>query len=232
MRTWNMGNLAIAALLSLVVATVATAQQNELAWTMERAVKQLDRQGSDFETVLAEVDVDWTGTDGAPEQIKSGRIYINSRGEFRLNAQTPTKRTILLSARTVYNYNPKTNLVEEYSLSKHKDRLEVFIAIGFSTTGKDLNRDFLVTFVGEETIGDRRTLGLELTPKKDSMRAVVSRIQIWVDESSWLPARQVITQSAGGQTLTVNYRGTARNLDLKNDLFEAKWPKGTEKKRM
>jgi glutathione S-transferase len=67
--------------------------------------------------------------------------------------------------------------VKEYRLSKHKDRLEAFIPLGFSTTGKDFNKDFLVTFIGEETIGDRRTLGLELTPKKDSTRAIVSKIR-------------------------------------------------------
>ena len=52
-------HVAMGMLLVLAVAMVASAQQNELAWTMERAVKQLDRQGSDFDTVLAEVAVAW-----------------------------------------------------------------------------------------------------------------------------------------------------------------------------
>lgn len=109
--------LRTALLLVGIAASVAvSAQQNELAWTMERAVKQLDRQGSDLETVLADVDL--------------------------------------------------------------------------------------------------------------------SGIQIWIDEALWLPARQVISQAAGGQTLTVTYRGTARNLDLNRDLFNDKWPRGSKKERM
>jgi outer membrane lipoprotein-sorting protein len=215
-----------------LTAVTASAQQNELAWTMERAIKQLDRQGSDFESVLADVDVDWSGGESEPARIKGGRIYINDKGEFRLNADSPVQRTILLDGSTVHHYDPLAKLVKQYSLSKHKDRLEAFVPLGFSTTGKDLDDDFLVTFIGEDNIGDRRTLGLELTPKKDKVRAVVSRIQIWVDESSWLPARQVITQSSGGQVLTVTYSGTARNLDLNRDLFNDNWPKGTEKERM
>jgi len=222
----------ICVVLALAAATVASAQENELAWTMERAIKQLDRQGSDFESVLAEVDVDWSGGASEAAQIKGGRIYINGKGEFRLNADSPAQRTVLLDGNTVHHYDPQAKLVKEYSLSKHKDRLEVFVPLGFSTTGKKLDDDFLVTFIGEDTIGDRRTLGLELTPKNDKMRAVVSRIQIWVDESSWLPARQVITQSSGGQVLTVTYSGTARNLELNRDLFDDNWPKGTEKERM
>ena len=223
---------AMGMLLVLSVAMIASAQQNELAWTMERAVKQLDRQGSDFDTVLAEVVVDWSGPEADALKVESGRIYINGRGQFRLNGESPAKRTILLDGKTLYHYDPQANVAKQYSLSKHKERLEVFIPLGFSTTGKDLDRDFLVTFVGEETIGDRRTLGLELTPKKDNIRAIVSKIQIWVDESSWLPARQIITQTATGNTLTVNYHGMARNLDLNRQLFDDNWPKGTEKERM
>ena len=223
---------AIFLLATLAAAMVASAQQNELGWTMERAIKQLDQQGSDFESVLAEVDVNITGGQDDSTQTESGRIYVNARGEFRLNVDTPEKRTILLDRGTVHHYDPQANVVKQYSLSKHKDRLEVFIPMGFSTTGKDLDRDFLVTFIGEDNIGDRRVLGLELTPKNDRMRAVVSRIQIWVDESSWLPARQVISQAGGGQVLTVTYSGTARNLDLNPDLFDDDWPRGTDKERM
>ena len=223
---------AIFLLLTLAATTVASAQQNELGWTMERAIKQLDRQGSDFESVLAEVEVNSSEAETDPLQIESGRIYLNARGEFRLNANTPVKGTILLDRSTVYHYDPQAQIVKEYSLSKHKDRLEAFIPLGFSTTGKDLDEDFLVTFIGEDTIGDRRTLGLELTPKSDKMRAVVSRIQIWVDESSWLPARQVISRAGGGQELTITYSGTARNLALNPDLFDDDWPRGTKKERM
>ena len=39
---------------ALLLATSGFAQQNELNWTMERAIKQLDHQGEDFESMLAE----------------------------------------------------------------------------------------------------------------------------------------------------------------------------------
>lgn len=228
----NIWQRIIAIALALPMAVSVSAQQNELNWTMERAVKQLDRQGSDLESVLSDVEIEWTGSDEAVASIKTGRIYFNDRGDFRLNVASPSKMTILLERSTVHHYKPDANVVEEYSLSKHKDRLEPFIVLGFTTTGRDLDKDYLVTFIGEDSIGERRILGLELTPKKDNVRAVVSKIEIWVDESSWLPARQIITHTSGGEVLTVTYRGTARNLDLNRELFSDKWPKGTDKKRM
>ena len=223
---------AAAAVLYALTGMPVQAQQNELGWTMDSAVKQLDRQGSDMETVLAEVVIDNSGGDDSLGPVKSGRIYINSKGEWRLKSGDPADLIVLMEGRTVHYYNPTLARVDEYSLSKHPGRLEPFIPLGFSTTGKDLDRDYLVTFIGEEVnAGKRRLLGLELTPKSDDLRAVMARMQIWVDEASWLPARQVITYGNGQQTLTITYSGLARNLNLNPDLFRADWPRGTQKVR-
>jgi outer membrane lipoprotein-sorting protein len=226
----NSAKSAVVLAAALMLSSQATAQQNnELGWTMDRAIRQLDRQGSDLESVLSEVDVEWAGIAEDPDRIRSGRIYINARGEFRISVDQPKTRVILMKGNTVYHYDKEAARVDEYSLSRHKNRLEPYVPIGFTTTGKELEKDFLITFIGEEVIGDRRTLGLELTPESNRMREVVAKIQIWFDEASWLPARQVIMQAGGGATMTVDYRGTARNLTLNPDLFDDDWPRGTDR---
>ena len=217
---------------ALTLATAAQAQVNELGWTMDSALKQLDRQGSDMASVLAEVAIEYDGADTGFGPIRSGRIYVNDRGDLRLQSADPAEVTLLLEDRTVHYYNGTQARVDQYSLSKHKTRLEPFLPLGFSMTGRDLERDYLVTFLGEDTIGDRRVLGLELTPQDDDLRAIMSKMQIWVDEASWLPAKQVISYGTGQQTLTVTYSGTARNLSLNPELFRDDWPRGTQKIKM
>lgn len=216
--------------LATLVAATVWAQTNELNWTMERAIKQLDHQGDDFESLLAEADVEWKAGDGTVSKMQ-GRIFMNRKGEFRVNENSPKKGTVMLRGRSFYTYEDGAPIVKEYQLSKHKGRLEPYVRLGFSPTGKDLTKDFLVSFIGEQEISGRRALGLELTPKKDSLREAVSKIELWVDEASWLPARQVISQAGGGQTMTVTYTGTAKNLDLNPDLFKEDWPKGVKKER-
>lgn len=218
-------------LLSSLIATTGSAQENELGWTMESALRQIDRQGSDVETVLAEVEISWSGDAAGLDKIKTGRIYFNDDGDFRIAGQTPNKGVLLLEGRTLHKYDPAKSQVEEINVSRDKGRLEPFLNLGVSVTGRDLEDDYLVTFVGEQTIGDRRAIGLELTPKKDAMRAIVSKVEIWFDQASWLPIRQTISHTSGTQTVTVNYSGTARNLSLNPDLFRADWPRGTEKVR-
>ena len=135
---------------------------------------------------------------------------------------------MLVTKSEVQDYDPVRALVDRYSLSKHKTRLEPYARLGFTTTGKDLRDDYLVTLLGEDFVNGRRIVGLELTPKKERAREVVARLQLWIDQASWMPVKQVIVHVASGDTLTISYYGMARNLKLNPDLFKAKWPKGTQ----
>lgn len=218
-------------LLLLSSMSLVQAQDNELGWTMDSAIKQLDRQGDDLKTVLAQVKIEWSGSEKNLNRIKHGRIYINKDGDFRIAGEAPDKRVLLLEGRKLHTYDPALSQVTEINLRRDKKRLERFIPVGFTVTGRDLKDDYLVTFLGEGEIGDRRTLKLELTPKRDEIRAVVSKIEIWFDQASWLPVRQRISQTASAETITLNYTRTARNLNLNPDLFRDRWPKGTEKIR-
>ena len=213
----------------LCAPNVATTATNELGWTLDYALAQIDRQAQDFKTALADVEAQWqaAGAD-KPHRTATGRMYINKEGVLRFNVSTPDKHTLLVTKSEVQDYNPVRALVDRYSLSKHKGRLEPYARLGFTTTGKDLRDDYLVTLLGEDYMNGRRIVGLELTPKKERAREVVARLQLWIDQASWMPVKQVIVHVASGETLTVTYVGMARNLKLNPELFKAKWPKGTQ----
>jgi outer membrane lipoprotein-sorting protein len=68
-----------------------------------------------------------------------------------------------------------------------------------------------------------------LTPKSDKVRAAVSRIEIWIEQGSWLPIQQKIFHGDSSQSLTIHYVQTSRNVPVDNALFKPKWPKGTKK---
>ena len=224
----NINRLIVGAAI-LCVAQVATTATNELGWTLDSALAQIDRQAKDFSTALADVEVHWqsAGAD-QPHRTATGRLYVNKEGVLRFNVESPEQRTVLVTRSEVQDYDPVRALVDRYSLSKHKARLEPYARLGFTTTGKDLRDDYLVTLLGEDYLNGRRLVGLELTPKKERARETVARLQLWIDQASWMPVKQVIVHVASGETLTVTYYGMARNLKLNPDLFRAKWPKGTQ----
>jgi len=155
----------------LCVAQTATTATNELGWTLDSALAQIDRQAQDFNTALADVEAQWqaAGAD-QPHRTASGRLYVNKEGVLRFKVESPEQRTVLVTKSEVQDYDPVRALVDRYSLSKHKTRLEPYARLGFTTTGKDLRDDYLVTLLGEDFVSGRRIVGLELTPKKERAR--------------------------------------------------------------
>jgi outer membrane lipoprotein-sorting protein len=202
---------------------------NELGWTLDSALKQLGRQGDDFETLLADVTAQTRNSGGDMVREAAGRLYMNKKGEIRIRSVEAPGREILVTRSEVQEYDPAAAQVDRYSLSRHKNRLEPYIRLGFITTGKDLKDNFLVTMIGEDRIRGERVLGLELTPKKDSVRQIVSKVNLWINQASWMPMRQVIEHVSENESLTVDYQGAARNLQLNPELFKSKWPRGTKR---
>lgn len=222
-------SLILAGLLAGLLAGRASAAENELGWTLDSALKQIDRQSKDFDTLLAEVTATAKGADGSVSREFNGRMYMNRNGDIRIQEAGESGREMLVTQSEVQEYTPAQQQVDRYSLSKHKNRMEPYARLGFADTGKDLKDDYLVTMLGEDNIRGERTLMLELTPKKDATRQVVSKVTLWINESSWMPMRQVIEEVANKETLTIEYQGSARNLNLNPDFFKAKWPRGTKR---
>jgi outer membrane lipoprotein-sorting protein len=101
--------------------------------------------------------------------------------------------------------------------------------LGFGTDSKEMQKGYLVTLLKEDKIDDRKTIELELTPKVDEVRAQISKIQIWLDESSWLPVQQEFFEAGSGDYSIVRYSKVVRNPGLPDSQFKPHWPKGTER---
>jgi outer membrane lipoprotein-sorting protein len=219
-------------LLGLLLPGVLHAEGPAIKWELKDALKQVDRQADDFETALARVEIVRRKLSGEEVSRERGTVLISRDGRIRVDTDAPNQRTYLLLKKDLYIHYPDRSQVEKYSLSKHKGRLEPFIRLGFTTTGRDLEDDFLLTSLGEQDIGDSRTLGLDLTPEASRTREVVSGVQLWINQASWMPTRQVISATGAAETMEITYTHTARNLNLNPDLFKTKWPRGTKTKKM
>lgn len=214
----------------LVVISATGADMPSIDWDLDDAIRQIDGQADDFESAMARVDFSRTASDGSTMISHSGNGFINERGDMRYS-QDGGQRILLVDGNKVMDYDASTSTVHEYSLSKHKNRLEPFYRLGFSVAGRDMQDRYLITIIGEEELGDTRTLVLELTPERDAERAVVGKIKLWIDQASWMPRRQEFSSTGDGVTTTLDYTDMARNLRLNPDLFDDDWPKGTEKER-
>jgi outer membrane lipoprotein-sorting protein len=209
-----------------VCARSLPAQQNHSRWSKAELLRQLDAAAKSFRSLSAEVERTKVTVVVNDKSTESGSILV--RGDKMLLEMTaPDARTVLRNGDNLYVYNPGLKRVEEYNLARHRALADQFLRLGFGTSGKELERGYLVTVIGEEPLADARTVELELTPRSDEARSQFSKIQIWFDESSWVPLQQELFETGSGDYTIIKYARIVRNASIPESRFKPHWPKGT-----
>src|SRR5580693_2650678 len=169
---------------------VGGAAQTTAKWTTEGALEMMDRSAKDFRSLTADIEnIKYTAV-VKDTSTETGQIWVRHDQKMRIKITKPEPRTMLRTGNSLYLYNPKLNRVEEYDLGKNGAMVDQYARLGFGTKSEDLRKSYDVTFTGEEELDHRKTVLMELTPKSDQMRAQITKIQMWIDEASWLPIQQ------------------------------------------
>jgi outer membrane lipoprotein-sorting protein len=206
----------------------AGAAQNHSALTLEGVLHHLDSAAKNFHSLSADVERTKVTVVVNDRSVETGDIVV--RGDKMLmEMKAPNPRTILRTGDNLYVYNPGLKRVEEYNLALHRSLVDQYLLLGFGTSGKELEKAYLATLLGEPLMDEKKTALIELTPKSTEARNQFSKIQIWFDESSWLPVQQQFFETGSGDYFIVRYSRVVRNPDLGDAHFKPHWPKGTQK---
>ncbi len=224
----------ISALAVLLTALLAAAgslgrAQSGKNWTLEEILKQLDRMAGDFHSLTADLEHTKVTVVVNDKSTETGQISVRRDEKMRIEITKPDPRTILRNGDSLYVYNPKIKRVEEYNLGKHKALVDQYVLLGFGTKGEDLKKHYLVTPRGEETMDNRKVLLLELTPKSEEVRNQISKIEVWIDQSAWVPVQQKFYETGSGDYFIFHYSNIVRNTKIAEGTFKAEWPKGVTK---
>jgi len=223
--------VAVCTMVCVVRSTVSSASaQNKPVWTVQNVLRQLDAQARDFHSLSADVERTKVTVVVNDRSTESGTILV--RGDkMLLDLKTPDARTVLRTGDNLYVYTPGLKRVEEYNLGKNRALVDQFLLLGFGTGGKELEKGYLIAVLKEERVDDRKTVELELTPKSQGVRNEIAKIEIWLDESSWIPVQQQFYEAGSGDYSIVHYSKVVRNPAISDSEFKPRWPKGTEKVR-
>ena len=106
-------------------------------WTLDQALKQIDRATKGVKGIGGEVTI----TDkraGEDSTDKSGKVAIMDDGQIRVDITGDDEMTIICNRTEMYLYEPKRSLVHEYKLSKHPDKLAQYALLGFTPRGSGI----------------------------------------------------------------------------------------------
>jgi outer membrane lipoprotein-sorting protein len=196
--------------------------------SLETVFRELDARAKDFHSVSADIERTKVTVVVNDKSTESGSIKV--RGDkMLLDLTAPDPRTILRAGDSLFVYTPGLKRVEEYNLGKNRALLDQFLLLGFGTDSQEMRKSYLVTYMKEDKIDDHKVIELELTPKMEAVRSQISKIQIWLDEATWLPAQQEFFEAGSGDYSIVKYSKIVRNPELPDSQFKPHWPKGTER---
>jgi outer membrane lipoprotein-sorting protein len=204
--------------------------QSSQKWTVDSVLSMLDAGARDFRTLTANIEhIKYTDVVKDTSR-ETGQMWLQRKDEkMRIEFSKPDPRTILRSGDTLFIYTPKINRVEEYNLGKNRAMVDQYVLLGFGTRSESLKKGYQVAFSGEQDLDGKKTLVLELTPKSDEIRAQITRVLVWIDESSWLAVQQKFFEAGSGDYLIFHYTDLKKNLRIDDSRFKADWPKNATK---
>jgi outer membrane lipoprotein-sorting protein len=221
----NLCFLAVLVSGAIVSAVPSATAQTEKKWTLDGAFAMMDRAAKDFRSLSADLEnVKYTAV-GKDTATESGKIYFRHDQKMRIDIAKPEPRTILRTGDSLFLYNPKLNRVEEYDLGKNRAMVDQYIRLGFGTKSEDLKKSYDVALSSEEELDGKKTLVLDLAPRSDSVRAQITKIQMWIDTSSWLPIQQKFYETGSGDYILFHYTNLMKNLKIADSRFKQDWPK-------
>ncbi len=163
----------------------------------------------------------------------SGKMYFrNSKSpDVLINFEKPAPKIILFKDDKAEIYEPRINQIQEYDLRKHSSLIQQLFLLGFGTDSREMQKVYDVKYLREEQLGGDTTAVLELTPRKASLAAQLSKIQLWISEESWLPIQQKFFE-AGGDYSIARYTSVVVNRRLPSSTFAIPAAKGAKRVRM
>ncbi len=189
----------------------------------------MDKSAQDFHTLTADLEhIKYTAV-VKDTSTETGHIFVRRDEKMRIEIEKPDLRTILRTGDSLFIYNPKINRVEEYDLGKNRSLVDQYVRLGFGTKGEDIKKSFLVAVLGEEELDHKKTIMLELTPKSDQVRNQITKIQMWIDEASWLPIQQKFFEAGSGDYVLSHYTNVMKNLKINDAKFKQDWPKSVSR---
>ncbi len=191
----------------------------------------MDKSASDFRSLTADIEYTKYTAVVKDTSTETGQIFVRRDQKMRIEITKPDPRTILRTGDSLFLYTPKIKRVEEYDLGKNRAMLDQYVLLGFGSKSQNILKSYDVVLTGEEDLDHRKTFLLELTPKSEEIRRQITKIQMWIDPSSWLPLQQKFFEAGAGDYFLSRYSNMMKNLKISDSKFKQDWPKDATRVR-
>jgi outer membrane lipoprotein-sorting protein len=197
--------------------------------TAQSVLSMMDRSAQDFHTLTADLQhIKYTSV-VQDTSTETGKIWVRRDQKMRIEISQPDPQTILRLGDTLFLYRPKINQVEEFDLGKNRSVVDQYVLLGFGSKSENIVKSYDVALNGDESLDQHQTFVLELTPKSEEVRKQITKIQMWIDQASWLPLQQKFFEPGSGDYFLFHYTNLMKNLKISESRFKQDWPKNVNR---
>lgn len=212
--------LVLFALLALLFLPFRIAQAEDKASVLEK----LDAAARNFHTTTADFEFDSIQTDPVPDtDVMTGITYYERKGSHflwgahvtRHNGRPAIKIYVYSGGVLRVSDTGKESDAKAYSQAA---KYESYFALGFGASGKELEEQWTITYLGKEKIGDIETDKLELIAKDPQVRKTIPKVTVWMDTARAVSLKLVFDEGEG-QSRVCTYSNIKVNQPLPKTAF-------------
>jgi outer membrane lipoprotein-sorting protein len=237
LRKFRVSQNKMVKLVLLVLCTLACTSQ-VFGESLESILARMDQSAPRFQGATAKlVLVNYTAILG-DTTTERGTLQMQRqkssdvRAIIDFSALPENARVVSFQGKSLKIYYPNTKEVQEYAVGKNADVLNQFLLLGFGSSGKDLQANYVISEKGTEAIGGRSTTKLQLIPKDAELKSKLSEVELWIPTDATYPLQQKFSESkASGNYRQVTYTDVQINPAEMKKPLEFKIPANTSKKK-
>ena len=193
---------------------------------LESVLSKMDQASAGFKSAQASFQWDQYQKMFKETDVQKGTVYFrrNNKGtDAAFDITSPAPKSILFTSKDgkLRIYEPVIDQVTQRDVTKNKSDVEAIMSLGFGGRGHDLPKSYQVKMTGWETVDNVKTAKLELIPKDDKFRNVVSQILLWIDPERDISLQQQFFEPSGDYRLA-HYAGIKLNEKIADEAFKLK----------
>ncbi|MEO8052237.1 MAG: outer-membrane lipoprotein carrier protein LolA [Acidobacteriota bacterium] len=198
---------------------------------LPEVLAHMDRAAADFRSLSAHMKrVQFTAvlseSSEMEGELRLRRTKAGTQGIVEF--QQPEQRTVFINGKQVQIYYPKANSVEIYDASKYSSNMDQILLLGFGTSAAELKKSYDIKDGGAQKIAGVDATRIELTPRAEEMKKLITKIELWIPDGQSNPIRAKFSEPSKNYEL-VDYSDIKVNPPLPDSAFAWKLPGNVKK---
>ncbi|HVJ07156.1 MAG TPA: hypothetical protein VM554_02125 [Acidisarcina sp.] len=232
MKNARVRSFVMVALAALAIAPVAGLAQN--GGELNGVLRQMDTAAKAFKSAQADFEWDQYQVVVQDKDVQKGSVAFQRQGsEMVMGSRIrefngkPQLKQLLYRNGSLEFYEPAIKQMTIFSAGANRSQYESFLTLGFGGSGTDLEKNWIVSYKGNEVIDGVKTAKLDLVPRQANVKQTFTHVTIWVDPERAISLRQQFFEPSGDYRLA-SYSNIRYNTAISADVFTIKPASGTQ----